>query len=78
MQQTYCQFMLEIRLLKELQVDKKLLEILVCPLCKGQLILKKKELICRFDRLAYPIRDGIPVMLEPEAREISLEEKEAL
>ena len=70
--------MLEIRLLKELQVDKKLLEILVCPLCKGQLILKKKELICRFDRLAYPIRDGIPVMLEPEAREISLEEKEAL
>ena len=59
-------------------MDKKLLEILVCPLCKGQLLFQKKELICRFDRLAYPIRDGIPVMLESEAREISLEEKEKL
>jgi uncharacterized protein YbaR (Trm112 family) len=59
-------------------VDKKLLEILVCPLCKGKLLLKKKELICRFDRLAYPIIDGIPVMLEADAREISLEEKEQL
>ena len=59
-------------------MDKKLLEILVCPLCKGQLILKKQELICRFDRLAYPIRDGIPVMLEPEARALSLEEKDKL
>ena len=59
-------------------MDKKLLEILVCPLCKGKLILKKQELICRFDRLAYPIRDGIPVMLEPEARALSLEEKDKL
>jgi len=59
-------------------VDKKLLDILVCPLCKGSLILKKEELICRFDRLAYPIRDGIPVMLEPEARTLSLEEKDQL
>lgn len=59
-------------------MDKKLLEILVCPLCKGKIILKKQELICKFDRLAYPIRDGIPVMLESEAREISLEEKEGL
>ncbi len=59
-------------------MDKKLLEILVCPLCKGKLLLKKKELICRFDRLAYPIIDGIPVMLEADAREISLEEKEQL
>lgn len=55
-----------------------MLDILVCPLCKGQLILKKKELICVFDRLAYPLRDGIPVMLEGEARQISLEEKEQL
>lgn len=59
-------------------MDKKLLEILVCPLCKGQLLLKKEELICAFDRLAYPIRDGIPVMLEQEARALSLEEKDQL
>ena len=59
-------------------MDKKILDILVCPLCKGKLSLKKKELMCGFDRLAYPIRDGIPVMLEGEAREISLEEKDQL
>jgi len=59
-------------------VDKHLLEILVCPLCKGKLLFKKNELICRFDRLAYPIREGIPVMLEQEARLLSLEEKEQL
>jgi len=59
-------------------VDKKLLDILVCPLCKGQLLLKDKELICRFDRLAYPVRDDIPVMLETEARLIPLEEKDRL
>jgi len=59
-------------------VDKRLLEILVCPLCKGKLLLKKQELMCRFDRLAFPIRDGIPVMLEQDARIISLEEKDKL
>lgn len=59
-------------------MDKRLLAILVCPLCKGKLITHKKELICGFDRLAFPIRDGIPVMLEQEARVISLEEKEKL
>lgn len=59
-------------------MDKKLLELLVCPLCKGKLLAKKNELICRFDRLAFAIRDDIPVMLEHEARIISLEEKEAL
>jgi uncharacterized protein YbaR (Trm112 family) len=61
-------------------MDKKLLEILVCPLCKGELIYKKeeKELICKADRLAYPIRDEIPVMLDTEARRISLEEYDAL
>ena len=62
----------------ENHVDKKLLDILACPLCKGELILKNEELICRFDRLAFPIRDDIPVMLESEAREISLAEKENL
>lgn len=59
-------------------MDKKILEILVCPLCKGKLLLKEKELICCFDRLAYPIRDDIPVMLENEARILSLEEKDKL
>lgn len=59
-------------------MDKKLLDILVCPLCKGKLLFKKTELICLFDRIAYPIRDGIPVMLEEESRLISLEEKDSL
>ncbi len=59
-------------------MDKKLLDILVCPLCKGTLLLKKQELICSFDRLAYPIRDGIPVMLESDARIVTLEEKDEL
>ena len=53
-------------------MDKKLLDILVCPLCKGPLEYDRKaeELICKPDRLAFPIRDGIPVMLEEEAREL--------
>jgi uncharacterized protein YbaR (Trm112 family) len=59
-------------------MDKKLLEILVCPLCKGKLLYKKKELICKFDRLAFPVQDDIPVMLEHEARVISLKEKDKL
>lgn len=59
-------------------MDKKLLDILVCPLCRGKLLHKGNELICLFDRLAFPIREQIPVMLEDEAREISLEEKDAL
>jgi uncharacterized protein YbaR (Trm112 family) len=61
-------------------MDKKLLEILVCPLCKSDLIYKKEEqeLICKADRLAFPIRDEIPVMLENEARKIDLEEYDAL
>ena len=51
-------------------MDPKLLEILVCPLCKGPLAWKKEagELVCKADRLAFPVRDGIPVMLEEEAR----------
>jgi uncharacterized protein YbaR (Trm112 family) len=57
-------------------VDKKLLEILVCPVCKGQLRFDKAkaELVCKVDRLAYPIRDDIPVMLEDEARRLNEEE----
>ena len=60
-------------------MDKKLLEILVCPVTKGPLIYDKdgQELISTSAGLAYPIRDGIPVMLEDEARELSLEEVEA-
>lgn len=57
-------------------MDKKLLEILVCPVCKGQLKYDKAkaELVCKVDRLAYPIRDDIPVMLEDEARRLTDEE----
>ncbi len=57
-------------------MDKKLLDILVCPVCKGPLHYDKakSELICRADRLAYPIRDDIPVMLEDEARKLTTEE----
>jgi uncharacterized protein YbaR (Trm112 family) len=58
-------------------MDPKLLDILVCPLCKGPLLYKKadKELICRGCRLAYPIRDDIPIMLEDEARKLHPEEE---
>jgi uncharacterized protein YbaR (Trm112 family) len=56
-------------------VDPRLLEILVCPLCKGKLVLRADELVCRADRLAYPVKDGIPVMLEEEARKLPPEEE---
>ena len=58
-------------------MDKKLLEILVCPVCKGPLLYNKSnaELICKVDRLAYPIRDDIPVMLEEEARQLPADEE---
>ena len=61
-------------------MDKKLLDILVCPVTKGPLIYDQEhqELISKSARLAYPIRDGIPVMLEDEARVISEEEAEKL
>ncbi len=53
-------------------MDTRLLEILVCPLCKSQLTHDRheKKLICHVDKLAYPIRDGIPVMLVDEAEQI--------
>lgn len=61
-----------------MKMDKKLLEILVCPVTKSPLILdkEKQELISVAARLAYPIRDGIPVMLEDEARFLEDEELE--
>ena len=59
-------------------LDQKLLTILACPLCKGELQYDQiaKELVCLSDALAYPIRDDVPVMLSNEARELSLEECE--
>ena len=61
-------------------MDAKLLDILVCPLCKSPLIYRKteQELICKPDRLAYKIDDGSPVMLVDEARKLTPEEAEAL
>ncbi|ABB74330.1 tetraacyldisaccharide 4'-kinase/hypothetical protein [Nitrosospira multiformis ATCC 25196] len=58
-------------------MDPKLLDILVCPLCKSPLLYRKpeNELICKADRLAFPIRDGIPIMLEDEARRLPVEEE---
>jgi uncharacterized protein YbaR (Trm112 family) len=61
-------------------MDTKLLDILVCPLCKSSLIYKKsaQELICKADQLAFKIDDDIPVMLVDEARKLTAEEAEAL
>jgi len=54
-------------------LDSKLLDILACPLCKGPLQWRREAqcLVCRADRLAFPVRDGIPVMLEEEARALN-------
>lgn len=60
--------------------EHRLLEMLICPVCKGALTLRRDdasrpfELVCAADRLAFPIRDGIPVMLESEARSLPAEE----
>ena len=53
-------------------IDKKLLAILVCPLCKGQLTYDREaqELVCKADGLAFPIKDDIPIMLADEARRL--------
>lgn len=58
-------------------MDKQLLSILVCPVTKAPLEYdrEKQELVCRASGLAYPIRDGIPVMLESEARQLTADEK---
>lgn len=59
-------------------MDKRLLNILVCPVSKGKLVLVGDELWCRSSGLAYPIRNDIPVMLESEARHLSLDEVESI
>ena len=61
-------------------LDSKLLEILVCPVSKGALVYQRErsELWCRLSGLAYPVRDGIPVMLEEEARSLTEEERSTL
>ncbi|MBK7615761.1 MAG: Trm112 family protein [Vitreoscilla sp.] len=61
--------------------DHRLLEMLICPICKGPLVLRRddvqrpSELVCAADRLAFPVRDGIPLMLESEARALPAEEE---
>ena len=57
-------------------MDKRLLDVLACPVCKGSLdyVKKEAELRCRVCRLGYPIRDDMPIMLEDEARELSSDE----
>ena len=59
-------------------MDKRLLDILVCPVTKGPLVHRGDELWSRSAALAYPVRDGIPVMLESEARQLTLEEAESV
>lgn len=64
--------------------DKKLLAIIACPVCKGELVLvtlpdkEEQELVCKFDRLAFEIKDNIPVLLEDKARELSLDEIDSI
>ena len=60
-------------------MDPRLLEILACPVCKGPLLFKRDAqlLVCRLDRLAYPIRDSVPVMLEEEARQLAADDRAA-
>jgi uncharacterized protein YbaR (Trm112 family) len=57
-------------------MDARLLEILACPICKGTLKYQREArlLVCRMDRLAYPIRDEVPVMLEEEARQLAADD----
>ncbi len=57
-------------------MDKNLLEILACPICKGELLFDatQQELICRFDQIAYPVIDDIPVMIESRARRLKKDE----
>ena len=61
-----------------MSLDKRLLDVLACPVCKGPLEYRRAEdlLVCRFDRLGYPVRDGIPIMLEEEAQRLSSEQLE--
>ena len=56
------------------KIDSKLMEILVCPVSKKALVQKESELVCYESELAYPIRDGIPIMLPEEARKLKKDE----
>lgn len=62
--------------------DRKLLDVIACPVCKGKLLFAQHNdedaLVCRFDRLVYPLKDSIPVLLEEQASSITLEQLEAL
>jgi len=60
-------------------MDYRLLEIVACPVCHGKLSFNKEqqELVCKVDALAYPVRDDIPVLLEVEARPLTLEESQS-
>ena len=60
-------------LMSEVVLDSKLLDILACPVCKGPLRWHRdaQQLVCRGDRLAFPVSDGIPIMLEDEARQLT-------
>ena len=57
-------------------MDSRLLDILACPVCKGPLVYRRESqaLVCRLDRLAYPIRDDVPIMLEEEARQLTADD----
>ncbi len=57
-------------------MDTRLLDILACPICKGPLQYRRESqvLVCRLDRLAYPIRDEVPIMLEEEARQLAADD----
>ena len=57
-------------------MDSRLLDILACPVCKGSLVYRRESqsLVCRLDRLAYPIRDDVPIMLEEEARQLAADD----
>lgn len=59
-------------------MDNRLLDILVCPVSKGKLVVVANELWCRQSGLAYPVRDGTPVLLENEARQLALNEVESI
>ncbi|MEM6988232.1 MAG: Trm112 family protein [Pseudomonadota bacterium] len=59
-------------------IDKRLLSILRCPVSRGPLVIQQSELWCKQSGLAYPIRDGIPVLLETEARNLSLDDLEQM
>ena len=58
-------------------MDSKLLDILACPVCKGALVYRQEaqELVCKVDRLAFPVRDDIPIMLVDEARQLPADEE---